>query len=57
MAAHEQGDENLLEHVLLAHDDLVHLGQNVVAHHVKAFDAFFEFRRVERRFNSLHCHR
>jgi len=57
MPADEQGDEDLLEHVLLADDDFVHLGQNAVAHRLKACDAFFEFRRVESGFNSRHCHR
>ena len=57
VAADEQRDEDLLEHVLLADDDLVHLREDVVSHRVKVFDALFQFGGVERGFSSRCSHR
>ena len=46
MAADEQRDQNLVEHFLLSDDDLADLGENVVAHRLKAFDALLQFRGI-----------
>src|SRR5467141_2076726 len=46
MAADKQRDENLVEHFLLSDDDLADLGENVVPHRLKAYDALLQFRGV-----------
>ena len=51
MAADEQRDQNLVEHLLLADDDLADLSENVVAHGLKAFDALLQFRGVQIQFS------
>ena len=43
MAADEQRDQNLIQHFLLSDDHLADLGEDVVAHRLKAFDALFQF--------------
>ena len=46
MAADEEGDEHLVEHFLLADDDLAYLLQDLLAHRVKALDALLQQGRV-----------
>ena len=46
MAADEERNENLVEHFFLADDHLADLAENVVAHGLKAFNAFFQFRGI-----------
>ncbi len=52
MAADKQRDQNLVQHILLAHDHLAHLGQNSVAHRVKAFDALLQLSCVRIQFGN-----
>jgi len=42
MAADEQRNEDLIEYLLLAHDHLPHLAQNLTAHCVEALDALLQ---------------
>jgi hypothetical protein len=46
MAADKKRDQDLVEHVLLPHDDLAHLAQNAVANRLKTLDAFLQFRGI-----------
>ena len=46
MAAHEERDEDLVEHFLLADDHFAHLLQNSLAHRMKALDALLQQRRI-----------
>src|SRR6266699_5902117 len=46
MAADKQRDENLVEHFLLSDDDLADLGEDVVPHRLKAFNALLQFRGI-----------
>ncbi len=46
VAADEERDQDLVEHLLLADDDLAHLREDAVAHGVKALDALLQFRGV-----------
>ena len=54
MAADEERDENLIDHLLLADDDLADLVENAVAHSMEAVDAFLQFRGVQIHFSSSH---
>ncbi len=47
MAADEQRDENLVEHFFLPDDHLADLGEDAVAHRLKAFDALLQFRGIQ----------
>ena len=46
MAADKQRDQNLVEHFLLSDDHLADLGENVVPHRLKAFDALLQFHGI-----------
>ena len=45
MAADKQSDEDLLEHFVLADDDLAHLLHDAVAHRVEALDTLLQVGR------------
>ena len=38
MAAHEERDQHLVDHLVLPHDDLAHLPHNALAHRVKSLN-------------------
>ena len=47
VASHEQRNQNLIEHVLLADDYLPHLRENILAHALEAFHAISKFGGVK----------
>ena len=52
VAAHEQGDHHLLQHLLLAHDHAAHLRHDLVLHLAEALNARFQYFRLQLR---RHC--
>ena len=50
MAADEQGGEDLIEHLVLADDDLPHLGEDAVADGMEPFDALLQLGCVLAKF-------
>ncbi len=47
MAPHEQRNQNLIEHILLADNYLPHLRENIFAHPLEAFHAISKFGGVK----------
>ncbi len=46
VAADEQCNQHLVEHLVLAHDHLPHLADDVVAHRAKPLDLSLQLRRL-----------
>jgi hypothetical protein len=51
MAADEQGRKNLIQHFLLANDDLPNLSENIVTDGLETLDAPFQFYGVQIQFS------